>query len=156
MSMLRMTTYLILVICEMTHLYIKIKFQGITFNSFASTLSSHLLSVSHFMSFLPAPALYLINFHSEKLFLFFNLKNIYSNNTAEFFVLCLFYTKLAETVSKLLMNNLIFLSTVIKVRFLLMLLLYMWLNHTCYLLVMRKEQVEISDFQKKKKNTLEL
>lgn len=86
----------------------------------------------------------------------FNLKNIYSKNTAEFFVLCLFYTKLAETVSKLLMNNLIFLSTVIKVRFLLMLPLFMWLNHTCYLLVMRKEQVEISDFQKKKKNTLEL
>lgn len=117
MSMLRKTTYLIHVICEMIHLYIKIKFQGITFNSFASTLSSPLLSVSYFMSFLFLP-LYLINFHSEKLFLFFNLKNIYSKNAAGFFVLYLFYTKLAETVSKLLMSNLIFLSTVIKVRFL--------------------------------------
>ena len=141
------------------HFYIKIKLQVII-----SSLSFLLLpcfplcfcySNSCFSSFHP---LHLINLHIEKLSFFFNLKIFIQWYCTIFLVLGLFYTKLAEALFHTYSWVILFFKTYCHKSqiFTLVIPLYKWLHHNCYLIVVRKEQVEISDFQKRKENTLEL
>lgn len=135
------------------HFYSKIKLQVII-----SSLSFLLLPCfplcfcypnSCFSSFYP---LHLINLHIEKLSFFFNLKLFIQQYSTIFLVLGLFYTKLAEALFHTYSWVILFFKTYCHKGqiFTLVIPLYTWIPHNCYLIVIRKEQVEILWLPKEK------